>query len=45
MAEEDKLSGRFLPQGLTAWELMGPAHSRGYESTKHPMETVLPFKC
>lgn len=45
MAEEDKLSGRFPPQGITAWELMGPANSRGYESIKHPMETVLPFKC
>lgn len=31
-AEEDKLSGRFLLQGLTAWELMGPACSRAYES-------------
>lgn len=29
MAEKDKLSGRFLPWGLTAWELTGPAHSRG----------------
>lgn len=31
-AEEDKLSGRFLLQGLTAWELTGPACSRAYES-------------
>lgn len=31
-AEEDKLSGRSLPRGLTAWELTGPAHSRRYES-------------
>lgn len=44
MAEEDKLSSRFLLQGLTAWELTGPACSRGYESIKHLMETVLPFQ-
>lgn len=44
-AEEDKLSGRLPPWGLTAWELTGPALSRGYESTKHQTETVLPFKC
>lgn len=43
-AEEDKLSGRLPPWGLTAWELTGPALSRGYESTKHQTETVLPFK-
>lgn len=42
MAEVDKLSSRFLLQGLTAWELTGPACSRGYESIKHLMETVLP---
>lgn len=45
MAEEDKLSSRFLLQGLTAWELTGPACSRAYEPIKHLMETVLPFQC
>lgn len=45
MAEEDRLSSRFLLQGLTAWELTGPACSRAYESIKRLMETVLPFQC
>lgn len=44
-AEEDALTGRVLPQGFTAWQLMGPSHLRGCKSVKHPMETVRPFKC